>query len=103
LLPNFNKMVRREILNMGVQQLEDVFSIAHTNFRAWINTSDLEENDVKLDDVIRRIIVNGTLLVSVCVRARVLACHWSHNGDGLLVVSEVLTRAEGSRGSKPNS
>jgi hypothetical protein len=101
LLPNFNKVVRREILNMGVQQLEDVFSIAHTNFRAWINSSDLEEKDVKLDDVSRRIIVNGILLVCVCARLR--ACHWSHNGDGLLVVSEVPTRAEGSRGFKPNN
>jgi hypothetical protein len=35
-------MVRRELLIRGVQQLEDVFSIVHTNFRAWINTSDLE-------------------------------------------------------------
>jgi len=49
-LPNFNKMVRCELLIMGVQQLEDVFSILRTNFRAWINTSDIEEKDVKLDD-----------------------------------------------------
>ena len=36
--PNFNKMVWFELLNMGVQQLEDVFSVVHKNFRAWINT-----------------------------------------------------------------
>ena len=31
-------MVWFELLNMGVQQLEDVFSVVHKNFRAWINT-----------------------------------------------------------------
>ena len=80
---------------MGVQQLEDVFSILRTNFHARINTSDLEEKDVKRDDVIRRIIVTGTLLACACARANVRACHWLHNGDGLRVVSEVPAGAEG--------
>ena len=48
-LPNFNKMVRRELLITGVQQLEDVFSILRTNFRAWINTSDIEEQDLSAE------------------------------------------------------
>jgi hypothetical protein len=37
LLPNFNKMAERELLTMGVQQLEDIFSIAHSNLRCWLN------------------------------------------------------------------
>jgi hypothetical protein len=77
---------------MGVRQREGVFSIVHTKFRAWINTSDLEEKEVKRDDASRRIIVTGTLLVCVCARVR--ACHWSHNGDGLR--SQVPAGAEGS-------
>jgi len=46
LLPNFNKTVRRELLNMGVQQLEDVFGIFRTKFRAWNNMSGLEEKNL---------------------------------------------------------
>jgi len=34
---------------MGVQQLEDVFSILRTNFRAWINASYLEEKEVSVE------------------------------------------------------
>ena len=68
--PNFHKTVTRELLIMGVRQREGVFSIVHTKFRAWINTSDLEEKEVKRDDASRRIIVTGTLLVCVCARVR---------------------------------
>jgi hypothetical protein len=78
-----------------VQQL---FSIVHTNFRAWINTSDLEEKEVKHDDVSRGIIVTGTLLVCVCVCVCACVCHWSHNGDEMHVVSEVPAGAEGRWG-----
>ena len=41
MLPNFNKIVRRELLIMGVQQLGDIFSNLRTNLGAWINTSDV--------------------------------------------------------------
>jgi len=43
-------MVRCEFLIVGVQQLEDVFSILPTNFRAWINMSGLEEKDLSPED-----------------------------------------------------
>ena len=33
LLPTFNKMVESELLMMGVQQLQDIFSILRTNWR----------------------------------------------------------------------
>ena len=38
LLPNFNKIVEREFLTMGVQQLKDTFSTVRTNLRSWLNT-----------------------------------------------------------------
>jgi hypothetical protein len=37
LLPNLNKIVDCELLIMGVQQLEDTFSIVLTNFRSFLN------------------------------------------------------------------
>jgi len=37
LLPYFNKMIEHELPIMGVRQLEDVFSMAHKNVRAWFN------------------------------------------------------------------
>jgi hypothetical protein len=49
LLPNFNKTVRRELLIMEVQQIDDVFNILCTNIRAWINTSDLEEKELSTE------------------------------------------------------
>jgi hypothetical protein len=49
LLPTFNKTVDSELLIMGVQQLEDVFSIVQRNFRAWINRSVLEEKDLSAE------------------------------------------------------
>jgi len=49
LLRNFNKTVRRELLIMGVQQLEDVFSILRKNFRAWTNMSCLEEKNLSAE------------------------------------------------------
>jgi len=45
LLPNFNKTVRCELLIIGVQQPEDVFSILSKNFRAWLQILDLEAKD----------------------------------------------------------
>jgi hypothetical protein len=39
-------MVRHELLNMGVQQLEDVFSILRKNFRAWLQILGLEAEDI---------------------------------------------------------
>jgi len=32
----FNNVVEREILNLGVQQLPDIFTILCTNLRAWL-------------------------------------------------------------------
>jgi hypothetical protein len=49
LLPNFNKIVECELLMMGVQQLEDVFSIVRTNLRAWLSMLDLGANGVSTE------------------------------------------------------
>jgi hypothetical protein len=35
--PNFKKIVKREYLIMGVQQLEDFFGILGMNLRDWLN------------------------------------------------------------------
>jgi hypothetical protein len=37
LLPYFNKIVERELLVLGVQQIEDIFSIVFTNLRTWLS------------------------------------------------------------------
>jgi hypothetical protein len=39
-------MVEHEILIMGIQQLEDIFSIARRNFRSWFDMLGLGANDV---------------------------------------------------------
>ena len=49
LLPNFNKMAERELLTMGVQQLEDIFSIAHSNLRCWLIIWGLGAKDVSAE------------------------------------------------------
>jgi hypothetical protein len=45
--PNFNKMVRREIMNVVVQQPLNTFSIVCTNLCAWLNILWLGTNDVR--------------------------------------------------------
>jgi len=45
LFPNFSKVVECEFLFMGVQQLEDTFSVARTNLPAWLNILGLGAND----------------------------------------------------------
>jgi len=34
---NFNKVVPREVLIMGAQQIEDIFNTVRTNMRAWLH------------------------------------------------------------------
>ena len=33
---DFNSAVEREILKLGVQQLQDIFTIVRTNLHAWL-------------------------------------------------------------------
>jgi hypothetical protein len=49
LLLNFNSLVERELLIMGVQRLEDIFSIISTNLRNWLNILGLGANDVSAE------------------------------------------------------
>jgi hypothetical protein len=49
LLSNFNSMIEREILVKGIQQPEDIFSIAHRNFLACLTYWGLGANDLSSD------------------------------------------------------
>jgi hypothetical protein len=46
LFPKFKRMVEREILITGVQQLEDIFSIVSTNLSVWLSVLGLGASDV---------------------------------------------------------
>lgn len=48
LLPNFNTTVEREFPIVGGQQLEDTFSIVHTNMRSLLNMFGLGTNEVRV-------------------------------------------------------
>lgn len=37
MLQNFNKVVPREALIMGAQQIEEIFNTVRTNLRAWLH------------------------------------------------------------------
>jgi hypothetical protein len=99
LLPNFNKIVEREFLITGFQQLEDVFSIVPTNLCAWFNVLGLAANDLSTerrksgDDSIRMMIRLSDL---VKIRLKFLL---------MLVFDEVESNAacfidESSKGNK---
>jgi hypothetical protein len=49
LLPNFNKILGREFLIVGVQQAEGIFSILYTNLNPWLKILCLGANDVSAE------------------------------------------------------
>jgi len=53
MLPNFNEIIERQILIMGVQQLEDTFSILLRNMRSWLSIVGLGANDEVVNNVRR--------------------------------------------------
>jgi len=53
LLQNFKKLVEHEFLIRGVQQLENMFSIARKDLYSWLNTVCLGANDLSRYDVSR--------------------------------------------------
>ena len=46
LLPNFNKIVKRDLLVIGARQLKHIFSIVAMNVHAWLNVLCLGTNDL---------------------------------------------------------
>ena len=48
-LLNFNRVVERVLLIIGVQRFEDIFSIAGTNLRSWLNAVGLGPKDVRTE------------------------------------------------------
>lgn len=48
-LLNFNRIVKRALLIIGVQQFEDIFSTAGTNLRSWLNVVGLGPKDVRTE------------------------------------------------------
>lgn len=67
-LPNFKKIVERELLIMGVHQFKDIFSIVQTNLLAWLDilclgAKDEVRNDLTRGDVGQGITVYPCLLL----------------------------------------
>jgi hypothetical protein len=48
-LPNFNRIVERAILILEDYRFEDIFSIAGTNLRAWLNVAGRGAKDVSAE------------------------------------------------------
>lgn len=48
-LLNFNRVVERALLIIGVQRFEDIFSTAGTNLRSWLNVVGLGPKDVRTE------------------------------------------------------
>ena len=47
-LLNFNRIVQRALLIIGVKRFEDNFNIAGTNLRSWLNVVGLGPKDVRV-------------------------------------------------------
>jgi hypothetical protein len=48
LLSNFKNIVKCKLVIIGVQQMEDIFSISHTNLCTWLNVLGLGANQVSI-------------------------------------------------------
>ena len=59
LFQNFKKMVAHEFLIRGVQQLENMFSIARKDLYSWLNIVCLGVNDLSRYDVSRSMTVSN--------------------------------------------